>query len=145
MILIQLVKKFFASYGNQNYAPVITVTYPAPFEIQSILFLRISSRNIVLASVPQSPSLPFIYWTVIWHGVVCPCLILVPFISFTSTWSRSSIGEDYEPWSFAVCRHSQFSTYSVTFFLLSSLFSDTLSLLLGWETKFYTRIKRVKF
>ena len=41
--------------------------------------------------------------------------------------------------------YSQFSTYSVTFFLLSSLFSDTFSLLLGWETKFYTRIKRVKF
>jgi hypothetical protein len=50
-----------------------------------------------------------------------------------------------------VCHHistglySHFSTYSVTFFLLSSLSSDTLSLLLGWETKFYTRIKRVKF
>ena len=31
------------------------------------------------------------------------------------------------------------------FSLLSSLFTDTLSFLLGWETKFYTRIKRLKF
>jgi hypothetical protein len=42
MMLKQLVRKFFASYGNQNYAPVITRaatgTYPATFEIQSILF-----------------------------------------------------------------------------------------------------------
>jgi len=71
MILKHLVKKIFTSYGNQNCAPVITRaatgTYPSPFEIQSILFYWgrgggcISTRNIVLASVPQSPSLLFIY------------------------------------------------------------------------------------